>query len=293
MQFIIHSLLLKIESKKIIPNGIITNVNGHKLHIYSEGCADNKPILIFMSGGATPAPVYDFKQLYSLFADEYNIIVIERFGYGYSDIVNTERNIVVILEETRLALQSVGKNGPFILFPHSVSGLEALCWLSKYPEEIIAIIGLDMGFPEYYIQRKTPPFNIDQTIMKFVSILGIQRVYYPTQADSSHLTKDEYRQAKYLTYRNFMNASVLNELKSIYSNAEIVINQNYINKTSNILLFSSNGKERGEFWIQSEIEFAKKMNAELIFLDCDHYVHHFESQKIMEESKHFLNEILR
>jgi len=173
-----------------------------------------------------------------------------------------------------------------------MSGLEALYWSSKYPEEVAAIIGLDMGFPEYYIQRKTPPFNIDQILMKFFSVLGIQRIYYPKQADSRYLTKDECRQMKILTYRNFMNRSVLNELKSIYGNAELVHNQKYSNKTGNVLLFSSNGRERGSFWIDSKSEFARKINAKLIVLDCDHYVHHFESQKIMEESKHFISEIL-
>lgn len=287
----IHTMFLNIESKKIVPNGILLDVNGHKLHIYSEGDINDKPVLVFMSGGATPAPVYDFKSLYSLFIDEYNIVVIERFGYGYSDIVNIERDIDVILEETRTVLQSIEKTAPFVLFPHSVSGLEALNWLSKYPEEITAIIGLDMGFPEYYIQRKTPPLNIDRILMKFVSMLGIQRIYYPTQVDSGYLAEDEYKQTKYLTYRNFMNTSVLNELKNIYNNAKIVHNRNYLNKTCNVLLFSSNGIERGDFWIHSESEFAKKMDAELIILNCDHYVHHFESQKIMEKSKEFLNKI--
>ena len=290
---ITHAVLLRVERKKIIPNGILTEINGHRLHIYAEGPINNRPALVFMSGGATPAPVYDFKPLYSLFTDEYRIIVIERIGYGYSDIADTERDIGTILEETRGALQSVREKGPFVLFPHSISGLEALSWLSKYPVEIAAIIGLDMGFPEYYIQRKTPPLNIDQMLMKYLAMLGIQRLYYPKQADSSYFTEDEYKQMKDLTYRNFMNTSVLNELKSIYSNAEIVHNQNYLNKTDNILLFSSNGKERSNFWIHSKSEFAKKMEAKLIILDCDHYVHHFESQKIMKISKQFLNEILR
>ena len=289
----IHAVLLRAERKEIMPNGILPEINGHRLHIYVEGQNNNKPALVFMSGGATPAPVYDFKPLYSLFTDEYRIIVIERFGYGYSDIVDTDRNIGIILEQTREALQSAGEKGPFILFPHSVSGLEALYWSSKYPGEVAAIIGLDMGFPEYYLQRKTPPFNVDQILIKFFSLLGIQRFYYPKQVDSGYLTGDEYRQMKILIYRNFMNKSVLNELKSIYSNAEIVYNQNYFNNTGNVLLFSSNGKERGSIWVNSNCDFAKKINAKLVILDCDHYVHHFESQKIFEGSIQFLNEILR
>jgi pimeloyl-ACP methyl ester carboxylesterase len=244
-----------------------------------------------MSGGATPAPTYDFKPLYALFVDEYCVVVIERFGYGYSDIVKIERDIDTILEETRAALRSVGKNGPYVLFPHSVSGLEALYWLNKYPEEIAAIIGLDMGFPEYYINRKKTPFNIDLVLMNILSIVGFHRIYYPLQLSSEYFTADEYNQIKYLTYRNFMNASVRNELKNIYANAEKVYSVNYHKKTDTILLFSSDGKERGDFWINSEREFAEKMGAEMMILDCNHYVHHFEPYKIMERSKQFLNEL--
>ena len=289
---VIHAVLLRVEKKEIMPNGILCEINGHGLHVYAEGQKNYKPALVFMSGGATPAPVYDFMPLYSLFSDEYRIIVIERAGYGYSDIADNDRDIGIILEETRGALQAAGESGPFVLFPHSMSGLEALYWSGKYPGEVAAIIGLDMGFPEYYIQRKTPPFNIDQILMKIFSMLGIQRLYYPKQADSRYFTMGEYRQMKILTYRNFMNKSILNELKSIYRNAETVHSNNYFNNTGNVLLFSSDGKERGYLWAQAKSDFAKKINAELIILDCDHYVHHFESQKIVEEGKRFLNGIL-
>ena len=285
---ITHTVLLRNERKKIVPNGILSEINGHKLHIYIEGETNSGPALIFMSGGATPAPVFDFKQIYSLFSDEYRIIVIERFGYGYSEVIDTERDIDIVLEETRSALQSIGENGSFILFPHSVSGLEALYWLSKYPNEIAAIIGLDMGFPEFYLRRRRPVFNIDLSLMSFISMIGIHRVYYPIKLDSKYFTEDEYKQAKYLRNRNFMNISVKNELRNIYKNAEKLHNENYYQKEANVLLFSSSGKERGDLWISSEREFANKMDAELVILECDHYVHHFESQKIMEETKMFL-----
>ena len=63
----VNAVLLRVEKKEIIPNGILFEINGHKLHVYAEGQNNNKPALVFMSGGATPAPVYDFKPLYSLF----------------------------------------------------------------------------------------------------------------------------------------------------------------------------------------------------------------------------------
>lgn len=92
----------------------------------------------------------DFKSLYSLFSDQYQIVVVEKFGYGFSDIVDKGRDIDSILEDTRAALAAAGLNAPYVLCPHSMSGLEALYWAQKYPDEISAIIGLDMAVPEYY-----------------------------------------------------------------------------------------------------------------------------------------------
>jgi predicted alpha/beta hydrolase family esterase len=288
-------VLLKIESKKIMPNGILTEINGYKLHLYSEGESNNKPILVFMSGSGTPAPVYDFKQLYSLFSDEYCIVVVEKIGYGYADIVNTDRDMDVILEETRTVLRSNGYNGPYILFPHSFSGLEALYWLSKYPEEIAAIIGLDMAFPECYNHLKIPS-KLQFFYAALISKLGLQRLPFMFQyklTDMKGLTTEEFKQAKYLSYRNALNVSVRNESKKIIDNTNKVNNTNYSDKTGNVLLFSSNGKQIGDYWLSVQKDFAEKIGAELIILDCGHYIHHYESQKIAEKSKMFINELLK
>lgn len=45
----------------------------------------------------------------------------------------------------RAALKSAKIEAPYILCPHSMSGIEALYWAQQYPEEVLAIIGLDMA----------------------------------------------------------------------------------------------------------------------------------------------------
>ena len=53
-----------------------------------------------------------------------------------------------MLNEVRQGLSLAGESGPYILFPHSMSGLEAVYWAQQYPDEVTAIIGLDMAVPE-------------------------------------------------------------------------------------------------------------------------------------------------
>ena len=59
----------------------------------------------FLSGSGTCSPILDFKSLYSLLRDDYRIVVVEKFGYGYSDIVDEDRNIQTILSRNEISFE--------------------------------------------------------------------------------------------------------------------------------------------------------------------------------------------
>jgi pimeloyl-ACP methyl ester carboxylesterase len=146
-----HQISLKTENDKIKPNGQLVNAGGNNLHIYTEGENLNAPALIFLSGAGTAAPVYDFKPLYSLLSGRYRVAVVEKFGYGYADFTGASRDIDTVLAQSREALKLAGIPPPYVLIAHSMSGLEAICWSVKYPDEITGIVGLDMATPGYYL----------------------------------------------------------------------------------------------------------------------------------------------
>jgi pimeloyl-ACP methyl ester carboxylesterase len=278
--------MLKIEAGNLVPPGKLVEVNNHKLHVYSEGPKDSKYTLVFMAGSGTPAPVYDFKALYNLMSDKYRIVVIEKIGYGYSDISNDSRDIDTMLDETRQAIKLAGEAGPYVLFPHSLSGIEALYWVEKYPEEIAGIVGLDMALPDDY----TTPFSKEifptYQVMKW---LGFERIpgVVPPFFNEPNLTQEETQQVKYLINKNIVNVSISNEGASAYTNAKKVAMQSIPNKP--MLLFLSNGKQTGgDIWIKTKEKFAKQTGAELVQLKCDHYVHLFEYKYIAEKSKEYL-----
>ncbi len=170
--YINHKIRLHKESELLTPLGQMVEVDGHKMSIYTEGSGDKT--LVFLSGGGTCSPILDFKSLYSLLSDEYKVVVVEKFGYGFSDVVDKERGISSILEDTRTALELAGVDGTYILCPHSMSGIEALYWAQQYPEEVSAIIGLDMAvlnaYEEYTINM--PMLKLSQ----FAATIGITRL---------------------------------------------------------------------------------------------------------------------
>ena len=102
ISFVRHKICSSKEKDLLAPLGELVEVNGHNMSIYTEGEGDKT--LVFMSGGGTCSPILDFKSLYSLLSSEYRIAVVEKFGYGFSDIVDEKRDIDTILSETRMAL---------------------------------------------------------------------------------------------------------------------------------------------------------------------------------------------
>ncbi len=75
---------------------------------------------MFMAASAVAAPILEYKPLYSLLSDDYKIVVIEKFGYGFSDVVDGERSFETMLRQDREALSKAGIEGPFILCPLDV-----------------------------------------------------------------------------------------------------------------------------------------------------------------------------
>ena len=290
--YVNHIIQLKKEKELLNPLGTMVTVDDKQMSIYTEG--EGSKTLVFMSGGGTCSPILDFRSLYSLLSDEYKIVVVEKFGYGFSDIVDEKRDIDTILEDTRSALQKAGIVGPYILCPHSMSGIEALYWEQKYPNEVNAIIGLDMAVPEAYENYKINMFVIK--LGEFASKIGITRlipsiadgdaVKYGTLSDSE---KEIYRA---LFYSRTATKTMINEVKYIKENAKVVSNGEMPNIP--ILMFSSNGNGTGwdkEDWRNIQAKYISNCsNGEIVELDCNHYIHNYEEESIANEIKKFLKQ---
>ncbi len=293
ISYINHRIQLSKEDKLFVPIGRQVKVNDNIMNVYSEG--DGDTTLVFMSGGGTSSPVLDFKSLYSLLSDKFRIVVVEKVGYGYSEVKDIERDIDSILSDTRQALELANIQGPFVLCPHSMSGIEALYWAQTYPEEISAIIGLDMSVPEAYTD-----YNINLPMIqlgKFAADMGITRwVKGLAESDAikyGTLNKQEKEWYKVIFYRRTATITMINEVKQVKSNAARVGEKGMLHTP--ILIFSSDGQGTGwnpEEWRGFQKDFLTKCeNGSLIPLDCSHYVHDIEYKRISEEIILYLNNI--
>lgn len=289
--FVFHSIMLHKERDIFTPLGMTVNVNGHDMSIYVEGEGDKT--LVFMSGSGTCSPILDFKSLASRMSDEYKIVIIEKFGYGFSDVSGGSKDIDTMLSETRKALEQAKVTGPYILCPHSMSGIEALYWQQQHPNEVEAIIGLDMAVKETY--KDFEPSTATLTIGSFVAKLGITRLL-PGASESDaikygNLTEQEKKIYRAVFYRRTATKDMINEVKAIKKNAKKLVSPS--NVTVPILLFGSNGEGTGfeaDYWCSSQQDFIRQVqNGTFIQLDCSHYVHDIDYEKIVVIMKNYID----
>lgn len=294
VSFIRHKICSFRERKLLTPLGKIVEVNGHNMSVYTEGEGDKT--LVFLSGGGTCSPILDFKSLYSLLSNEYKIAVVEKFGYGFSDVVDEQRDIDTMLSETRMALEKAGIEGPYVLCPHSMSGLEALYWAQKYPEEVEAVIGLDMAVPAYYDEMR---ISIPITKLgQYGAALGITR-WIPSLAESDAikvgtLSEEEKEIYRAVFYQRTATVTMIDEVKAVKDNAKTV-KENGVPQVP-MLLFISNGSGGTGFTEETWRRIPKEYiagcdNASYIELDCPHYVHDYEYEKISEEIRNLLKKM--
>ena len=177
-----------------------------------------------------------------------------------------------------------------------MSGIEALYWAQQYPDEVTAIIGLDMAVPKTY---ENYPINMPIIrLSAFAANTGVTRwLSSAEQSDAikhGTLTESEKELYKIIFYRRTCTTDMINEVQQIKTSAKKVANGDIPNVP--ILLFSSNGEGTGwnkTQWKAFQSEFASNCkNGSLLELDCSHYVHDIEYIKIANEMRTFLRNLL-
>jgi hypothetical protein len=145
-----------------------------------------------------------------------------------------------------------------------------------------------MAVPEEYA-----PFTNNYTKMKFQKMavmLGLHRIPFFNPVSKRELSSDEIKQHNYLSYKITLNNDVMAETSIVNENAKKVLPLGVPDIP--MLLFVSPGID--EKWIERQHSFAEKSNKiKLIQLKCGHNIHYYESEYIVNESKHFINKLVK
>lgn len=265
------------------PPGQMVEVNGHKMHVYTEG--EGEHTIVLMSGWSitSPSPYVNFLPLCKDLAKDNKVVIIERFGYGLSDVVGGKRTYDKAVEEDREALQKLGIEGPYVLCPHSIAGLESLIWAQNYPEEVEALIGMDMS--DTSIKGDKEFSTLSLKLVAAVRATGAYRLLASPEDDTV-----ESRMVHAIQCKNLANKTVLNEMKSIDESCDIVSSKP-LPKTPTLQFIAMDRRSEEEViaWKASHQEIVDaSSNGKMVELDCQHYVYRFERERIVQEIGEYL-----
>ena len=211
-----------VETRSHPAPGMIVIVNERRMHIQTQGCGQQNVVLL--SGLGSSSPVTDFEPLVRALRPDFKVTVVEYFGYGWSDrtsVARTNRNVV---EELRVALRKANVLPPYVLVPHSWSGTYTLYYANKHPEEICAIIGLDITVPAQlrYVHSSAWPFIMTAAhatgIVRLALLLNPGLVGY----DSPSYTESQRDTIRMMAAWNYGNHTVANEMQCIFANLQEV-----------------------------------------------------------------------
>jgi pimeloyl-ACP methyl ester carboxylesterase len=295
----IHQALTLYEKYKYKAPGMMVEVDNKKIHVYEQGEGANT--IVLLSGLGTASPVLDFGPLTDKLSKNNKVVVVEGFGYGWSDLTEKERSVENIVEEIRTALSKANIPGPYILMPHSISGIYAMYYANTYPEEVKAVVGIDCTLPKMgkYFGEQIPSAP---GFMGWLAPSGIVRIgimldpenYLPV-ADKGIYSEENLKITKAISAWRLDNKNVISEINELSQNINKTMDMKFP-KELPVLLFARKDtkkpREDGKNSINFYETYLKGLyKGELVVLDGHHYLHWSCSDEMSNAIEVFLKDI--
>lgn len=158
------------EQKNAFVSRYIT-VKEQKMHVVLYGDVNEKSqefqnqdrtTLVMLPALGVPSPYIYFKPLAEELGESFNVVIVEPFGYGLSDVTTVERTVENINQELNEAL-TVLEIDKCVLLVHSISGVYGLNFVLDYPEKVEGFIAVDNTV---YDEELKEALEIEQTYMQ-------------------------------------------------------------------------------------------------------------------------------
>jgi len=219
--FAVNTVLSKGELDHIQPYGELIDIGGSKMHVYSMG--NGEETIVLLPGLGVALPSADFGPLMRKFSENYTVVTVEYFGIGFSDQIDTPRTNQNYMNEVRTALDKAGFKPPYILMPHSASGIYSEYYAAIYPNEVSSIIMLDTTSTALVSEETQSGFIYSLT--KLSQAVGNTRLLAKLIPDTK-LLENGYTEEEIEHYRLFsfhaVNDTMINQAKMIMDNVKEV-----------------------------------------------------------------------
>ena len=275
------------------------------INVVTEGSGSYT--IVFMAGSGVGCPGLEYKPLYRRMSDKYSIAVVEKAGYGLSGPATTPRTVENLVEESRAALKELGIQPPYVLAPHSYSGFEAIWWANTYPNEVKAVLGLDMGFPNMMkaqaaqipYEKKKAMVEKSRALMKKIAKRGLldkllrnRTVNASNLLNGNELTDEEKKTYEEVYYRNIASEAVFEESILAEENAAKAESTGYLKCPACFAVSNMRSPVKSLTWQQAAKDYAAKCNGEVHLFDEGHMMYAFIPDKLASMFSDFLEKTL-
>ncbi|MET4611808.1 pimeloyl-ACP methyl ester carboxylesterase [Rhodococcus sp. PvR044] len=276
-------------------------VDGRRMSVAVQGSGPRT--IVMMPGLGTPEPILGFAPLARRLAEKNTVVTVEYFGLGLSDGTDAPRTSEAIVTETRAALRGLGLNGPYVLMPHSISGLYATWWATHRPDEVAAVVGLDderytsdgaKGDPDWpgWMSKVTSVGGIRDLIAldKRTDYLGLVADYRQSLGDTAEYTPDQ--QDRYLgAYSWVLNPTMLDEVAHEPENVRAIEGAVFPPTLPVLSILAASSLEAEPEWEPSHhATISNPAIQQVAILDGHHYLFHAQAATIAALTERFLDD---
>lgn len=290
-----HNILNSMEKNKY-KIGQTVHVDGKNMQAYVSGKGEKT--IVLLSGLGTASPIADFMPLAESLSKDYKVVILETFGYGFSSTTKKERSNENIVNEIRTALKELEISGPYILMPHSISGIYSMYYAKKYPNEVEAIIGIDESVPNQTKTNKDEDMSSSLTLLNTLGILRDISYLSPSADDgmnqNNYYSEELVKLKNKATLWNTANVSIVNEMNTVNSNTKELYDVKYPNDLPVLAFLSKDTVDTEQEWLPLHEELISNDEIQKIeTLSGGHYLHWTNPNKIAEMTKEFISTHLK
>jgi pimeloyl-ACP methyl ester carboxylesterase len=138
------------------PPGKMVDIGGRRMHLNCLGHGAPTVLIDIGLGAAS----LEWEPVMRLLAGTLKVCVIERAGYGWSEMGPYPRTSAAHVDELFLLQRAAELKPPFMLLGHSYGGFDMQLFARRYPTLVAGLVLVDASHPEQADRFAAPPHNV-------------------------------------------------------------------------------------------------------------------------------------
>lgn len=306
-----YAKTMEFETLEVTSSSQYVTVDGKQMHVVLYGQLSKaedtvffqdkeKTTLVMIPGLAVSSPAIYMKPLAEGLQSDFNIVIVEPFGYGLSSLATTERTVAHINEELNILLETMGIQ-KCVLVTHSIAGAYGLRFVLDYPDKAKGFVAIDntvyepsvleeIKLESEYMLDELDKFNTLRnsfsTIQDFKNaILEDPEKYGATLPNIVGYTYSDEDTLEYIeSYVISSNSNSRDEISNFLPNVEALKGEKFSDSLPVLMLVSSENAENLPGWWSGHLDQinSNSGNHTCYKLEGGHYLWYDNYDQIVE-----------